>query len=89
MLSPNSYDNITVIMCKLKEALSIGNERQWSFIGCNGSPYVITNCLIDSDPVKYQWVAMCNGLGHLCMNQIKTFFSVCKSIFLMPTICTI
>ena len=25
---------------------------------------------------------MSNGLGHLYMNQIKTFFSVCKSIFL-------
>ena len=25
---------------------------------------------------------MSNGLGHLYMNQIKAFFSVCKSIFL-------
>ena len=25
---------------------------------------------------------MSNGLGHLYMNQIKSFFSVCKSIFL-------
>ena len=81
-VSPNFYDNITVIMDKLKEALLIGNERQWSFIGCNGLSYVIANHLIDSDPIKYQWVAMCNGLGHLYMNQINTFFSVCKSIFL-------
>ena len=81
-VNPNSYDNITVIMDKLKEAVSIGNERQWSFIGSDGPPYVISNRLIDSDPVKYLWVAMSNGLGHLYMNQIKTFFSVYKSIFL-------
>ena len=81
-VNPNSYSNITVIMDKLKEALLIGNERQWSFIGWDGLPYVIANRLIDSDPVKYQWVAMSYGLGHLYMNQIKTFFSVCKSIFL-------
>ena len=72
----------SVIVDKLKEALSIRSEQQWCFIGCDGLPYVIANRLIDSDPVKSQWIAMSNGLGHLYMNQIKTFFSVCKSIFL-------
>ena len=56
-------------MDKLKEALSIENEQQWPFIGCDGLPYVIANHLIDSDPVKYQRVAMSNGLGHLYMNH--------------------
>ena len=41
-VNPNSYDNITVIMDKLKEALSIGNE-QWSFISCDGLPQGLTN----------------------------------------------
>ena len=80
-VNPNSCDNITVIMDKLKEALSIGNERQWSFICSDGPPYVITNRLIDSDPVKYQWVAMSNGLGHLYMNQIKTFLVYVRIYF--------
>ena len=39
-VNPNSYDNITVIMDKLKEALSTGKERQWSFVSCDGPPYV-------------------------------------------------
>ena len=58
-VNPNSYDNITVIMNKLKEALSIGNERQWSFIGCDGPPYVIANRLIDLD--------LLNTSGLLCL----------------------
>ena len=58
-VNPNSYDNITVIMNKLKEALSIGNERQWSFIGCDSPPYVIANRLIDLD--------LLNTSGLLCL----------------------
>ena len=46
-VNPNSYNNIAVIMDLLKEALLIGNENQWSLIGCDGPPYVITNRLID------------------------------------------
>ena len=42
----------SVIVDKLKEALSIRSEQQWCFIGCDGLPYVIANLLIDSDPVK-------------------------------------
>ena len=42
----------SVIVDKLKEALSIRSEQQWCFIGCDGLPYVIANRLIDSDPVK-------------------------------------
>ena len=46
-VNPNSYNNIAVIMDLLKEALLIENENQWSLIGFDGPPYVITNRLID------------------------------------------
>ena len=46
-VNPNSYNNIAVIMDLLKEALLIENENQWSLIGYDGPPYVITNRLID------------------------------------------
>ena len=81
-VNPNSYENIKVILDTLKDSLHIGIEREWSFVGCDGPPYVIASRVIDSDPERYKWVAMSNGLGHLYMNQMKTLFSVCRSVLL-------
>ena len=72
-VDPNSYNNITFIMDNLKEAFLFENNWLWSFIGCDGIPYILANGLIDSDSIKCQWVGKSNGLGHLYMNQIKTF----------------
>ena len=40
LLNPNSYDNMKIILSSLKENLDIGKTRQWSFVGCDGSPIV-------------------------------------------------
>ena len=37
LVNSNSYGNITAIMDKVKETLLIGNERQWCFLGCDGT----------------------------------------------------
>ena len=80
--NPNSYENITSIIDTLKISLQIGVKRAWSFIGCGRPPYVITSRLIDEDKSKYYWVAMSYGLGHLYMNQMKTFFSITRNIIM-------
>ena len=81
-LNPNSYENITSVIDTLKISLQIGVKREWSFIGCDGPPYVIASRLIDEDKSKYDWVAMSNGLGHLYMNQMKTFFNIARDIIM-------
>ena len=83
-LNPNSYDNIKLILDQLKVTLDIGGKREWSYVGCDGPPYVIASRLIESDVGKYDWVAMSSGLGHLYMNQQKTLFNIGRNILLEP-----
>ena len=81
-LNPNSYENIKTILVTLKTNLEIGKTREWSYVGCDGPPYVIASNLIEEEPEKYDWVAMSNGRGHLYMNQMKTLFNVAKDVLL-------
>ena len=80
-LNSNSYENITSIIDTLKISLQIAVKREWSFRGCDGPPYVIASRLIDEDN---DWVARSNGLGHLYMNQMKTFFNIARDITMEP-----
>ena len=82
LLNPNSYENLEKIIDSLKETLDIGSTRQWSFIGCDGPPCCLSSRLIERNPKKYDWVSMVSGLGHLNMNQVKTFFKIADQIFL-------
>ena len=84
MVNPNSYVNIQVCLDTIKENLKIGERRKWVFLGCDGPPFCLMSRLIDCDPLKYDWAAPISGLGHLNMNQIKTFFNVCDKIILEP-----
>ena len=47
----------------------------------DGPPFVMSATLIEANPDEYDWIALVPGLGHLYMNQIKTFF---KAILLEP-----
>ena len=80
-LNSNSYENITSIIDTLKISLQIGVKREWSFRGRDGPPYVIASRLIDEDN---DWVARSNGLGHLYMNQMKTFLNIARDITMEP-----
>ena len=62
--------------------LGIGENREWSYVGCDGPPYIIASRLVDEG--DYEWVAMSNGLGHLYMNQQKTLFNIACDIILEP-----
>ena len=62
--------------------LGIGEKREWSHVGCDGPPYVITSRLVGEG--NYEWVAMSNGLGHLYMNQQKMLFNIARDIILEP-----
>ena len=81
-LNPNSYDNIKLILNELKKMLGIGEKRQWSYVGCDGPPYVIASRLVDEG--NYEWVALSNGLVHLYMNQQKTLFNIARDLILEP-----
>ena len=66
-----------MILHDLKENVEIGKAREWSYVGCDGPPYCLASRLIEEDKTVYDWVVMLPGLGHLNMNQMKSFFKVC------------
>ena len=68
----------------VKETTGIGETREWTFVGCDGPPYVMASNLKESSPEEYGWLSLVPGLGHLYMNQIKTFFRVIEHIILEP-----
>ena len=83
MLSnPNSYENIDKILSKLKANLKIGDESEWTLLGCDGPPFCIASHLIEKNPDIYDWVNVVSGLGHLNMSQVKTFFKILNKICL-------
>ena len=73
MVNPNSYAKIKVCIDLIKQNLEIGNKWKWVFLGSDGPTFCLMSRLIDRDPSKYDWAAPFSGLGHLNMNQIKTF----------------
>ena len=62
--------------------LGIVENREWSYVGCNGPPYIIASRLVDEG--NYECVAISNALGHLYMNQQKTLFNITCDIILEP-----
>ena len=82
LFNPNSYENIVRIISSLKANLEIGRSRQWSIVGCDGPPYCLASRIIEPDPTNYDWISLISGLGHLNMNQLKTFFKIVDKIFL-------
>ena len=83
MVNPNSYVTTDKCLSVLKVELSIGEKREHGIVGCDGPPYCLASRKIDQDDTL-DWVAMVPGLGHLHMNQLKTFFKVFDQIFLEP-----
>ena len=84
LANPNSYISIKKVLEELKENHSIGDKRQWVFLGCDGPPYCLANRIIDESSEVYDWVSLIPGLGHLHMNEIKTLFKVLDKILLEP-----
>ena len=82
LLNPNSYKNIVRIISLLKANLEIGRSHQWTVVGCDGPPYCLASCIIERDPTNYDWISLISGLGHLNVNQLKTFFKIVDKIFL-------
>ena len=50
-----------------------------AFIGCDGPSFRISSRIIESSN-EHSWALPVPGLGHLHMNQLKTFFKVCDNI---------
>ena len=59
-LNPNSYENIKLILNELNKMLGIGEKNEWSYVGCDGPPYVIASTLADEG--NYERAAISNGL---------------------------
>ena len=73
MENPNSVERLRYILDTLKPRL-INADRKWVFIGPDGPPYTLMRRIVAEDPEKYDWVILVSGIGHLGMNQLKTFF---------------
>ena len=43
LTNPNSYASLKQIMPELKENHNIGSEQEWTFLGCDESPYCVAN----------------------------------------------
>ena len=82
LLNPNSYENIEKNLSELKANRKIGDEREWTLLGCDGPPFCIASHLIERNPDKYDWVSVVSGLEHLNVNQVKTFFKILDEICL-------
>ena len=76
LLNPKSYQNINSILQSFKSILQIGEEREWALLG------YLCSTIIERNPSKYDWVSIVSGLGHLNMNQLKTFSKIINEICL-------
>ena len=45
---------------------------------------VLEVALLKKNPEKFDWLTLVSGMGHLHMNQMKTFFKVCDQVFMEP-----
>ena len=82
LVNPNSFDNIKTILDNIKSRAITVNGRKWVFVGADGPPYCLMRRLIAEDPDKYNWLSIVSGLGHLNLNQVKTFFKICDKVVL-------
>ena len=78
LLNPNSFVNLDKILDEIYELLIRSGLKEWVSLGMDGPPYTILRRIIEDK--GYDWVALTSGLGHLNMNQLKTFFTVCSSV---------
>lgn len=84
LCNPNSYDNLKTILMQLKSYLNISKDRFWTYLGCDGPPYVMASRLIEADKNEFDWITLLPGLGHLNMSQVKGYFKVLDNICLAP-----
>ena len=82
LLNANSYQNIDSVLQSFKDILRNGEEREWAVLGFKGRPFCLNSRVIEKNPFKYDWVSIVSGLGHLNMNQLKTFFRIVNEICL-------
>ena len=82
LYNPNSYATVEAILNDYKELHDIGNSRHWVFLGCDGVPYRLASKIKLANPEKFDWLVLLPGLGHIHMNQLKSFFKVADQIIL-------
>lgn len=57
------------------QATSIGDQRQWTIIGCDGLPYALGSRLIEKNP-NLQHILLMPGLGHYEINMTRGSFKL-------------
>ena len=45
---------------------------------------VLEVVLLKKNPEKFDWLTLVSGMGHLHINQMKTFFKGCDQVFMEP-----
>ena len=84
LVNPNSYVTVKKVLDAYKINHKIPHDRKWVILGCDGVPYRIASRIVAENPDEYDWLALLPGLGHIHMNQLKTFFKVADEILLEP-----
>lgn len=83
--NPNSYQNVKVILNEIKKvACSESSSREWTFLGCDGPPYCLSERLAEEEPEMLDFAHFIPGLGHLHMNMMKTLFKILDAVILDP-----
>ena len=78
LINPNSYENLNLILDELKKELIDSKKKKWVSVGADGPPYCLMRRIIKEK--NLDCFALVSGLGHLNMNQLKTYFAIGKHI---------
>ena len=71
--NPCSYDSVNSVLIHLLRLTSVGNDRKWTDIGCDGLPYLLASRLLDKNH-NLQHILLQPGLGHFEINMTKACF---------------
>ena len=76
--NPNSLESLDRIAQSFYNQIISKGLKKWITVGADGPPYAILRRLIQM--FGYDWLDIRSGMGHLNMNQMKTYFAVAHHI---------
>ncbi|XP_062620908.1 uncharacterized protein LOC134282522 [Saccostrea cucullata] len=69
-VNPCSFQSVQVVLENLKCTTGIPDHRQWSIVGCDGLPFLLSHRIIKDNP-HLQDLLLQPGLGHVEINMSK------------------
>lgn len=69
-VNPCSLAAVKSVLESLKAEFDIPHSRQWSIVGCDGLPYLLSHKVVHDNP-ELQDLLIQPGLGHFQINMSK------------------